>query len=468
MKFKNYYKILGLSQTATEKEIRQRFRELARKYHPDVNKSAPPERFHDINEAYQNLSDASKRARYDRELRDRTMLNTSSQQAYSARPTRPAPKPGERYSSHRKPPTPEPTHGPVHNTTTSSADAMAGAALFAGIIVCAVLSFTALQVLNVLAGNTTPPVHTLAPSELRQRTQVAAASATFNAIPTAAARQAFSLVDMNLNIHAEENADDPLFAILQGDIPEQSQYCLINLNSSERPCNNHVRLTSITGNIRNQAVSLRVTLDKQNQPDGGYRRAIFRFRFDDNPSGISLSIGDTRFADGDGRDLTSNEPTFDAELVIDNGDLFIYGYDTVCTDQQLLYGEYDFVERGSRLIIEISDQEIRWINETNGKRLISRCLFQLGGQSYEEEPVEWDFYVGLNRTAPQQRCFRRTRHYPSGDYPHQRMTFKIALWCGVWVGCSDPTHVAGNSSTKTVIRPDTPSPTAYECCPISA
>lgn len=66
MKYKDYYEILGLSKTATEKEIKAAYRKLARKYHPDVNKSSDAvERFKDINEAYEVLSDAQKRQRYD-------------------------------------------------------------------------------------------------------------------------------------------------------------------------------------------------------------------------------------------------------------------------------------------------------------------------------------------------------------------------------------------------------------------
>jgi DnaJ-class molecular chaperone len=65
--FKDYYSILGVSKTATEKEIKQAFRKLARKYHPDVNpgdKSAEA-RFKEINEANEVLSDPAKRKKYD-------------------------------------------------------------------------------------------------------------------------------------------------------------------------------------------------------------------------------------------------------------------------------------------------------------------------------------------------------------------------------------------------------------------
>ncbi len=67
MDYKDYYKILGVSKTATEKEIKAAFRKLAQKYHPDKNpgNKAAEEKFKDINEAYEVLSDPQKRARYD-------------------------------------------------------------------------------------------------------------------------------------------------------------------------------------------------------------------------------------------------------------------------------------------------------------------------------------------------------------------------------------------------------------------
>lgn len=67
VKFKDYYDVLGTSKTATEDDIRKAYRTLARKYHPDVNpgdKSAE-ERFKEINEAYEVLSDPDKRKKYD-------------------------------------------------------------------------------------------------------------------------------------------------------------------------------------------------------------------------------------------------------------------------------------------------------------------------------------------------------------------------------------------------------------------
>ncbi len=66
MQYKDYYEILGVKRDATASEIKSAYRKLARKYHPDVNKTAEAEaKFKDINEAYEVLGDNAKRQRYD-------------------------------------------------------------------------------------------------------------------------------------------------------------------------------------------------------------------------------------------------------------------------------------------------------------------------------------------------------------------------------------------------------------------
>ncbi len=67
MSNRDYYEVLGVGRNASDDEIKGAFRKLARQYHPDVNKEPDAEeKFKEINEAYGVLSDADKRARYDR------------------------------------------------------------------------------------------------------------------------------------------------------------------------------------------------------------------------------------------------------------------------------------------------------------------------------------------------------------------------------------------------------------------
>lgn len=64
---RDYYEVLGVSRSASQDEIQQAYRKLARRHHPDVNKDpGAEERFKDLNEAYSVLSDPKTRARYDR------------------------------------------------------------------------------------------------------------------------------------------------------------------------------------------------------------------------------------------------------------------------------------------------------------------------------------------------------------------------------------------------------------------
>jgi len=63
---KDYYEILGVPRNATQEEIKQAYRRLVRQYHPDLNKDpGAQEKFKEINEAYEVLSDPQKRAQYD-------------------------------------------------------------------------------------------------------------------------------------------------------------------------------------------------------------------------------------------------------------------------------------------------------------------------------------------------------------------------------------------------------------------
>src|SRR4029450_9239854 len=67
MDFKDYYSTLGVPKTATEKEIKQTYRKLARKHHPDVNPGnrSAENRVKEITEAYEVRGDPAKRKKYD-------------------------------------------------------------------------------------------------------------------------------------------------------------------------------------------------------------------------------------------------------------------------------------------------------------------------------------------------------------------------------------------------------------------
>ncbi|NLH98828.1 MAG: DnaJ domain-containing protein [Chthonomonadales bacterium] len=98
----NHYETLGLSPQATAEEIKKRFRELARQWHPDVARSPnAAERFKAINEAYRVLGDAERRASYDSELklaRMRSATTGSPRASSSARTSSTNPRPSKQAS----------------------------------------------------------------------------------------------------------------------------------------------------------------------------------------------------------------------------------------------------------------------------------------------------------------------------------------------------------------------------------
>jgi curved DNA-binding protein len=66
MKYKDYYKVLGVARGASDEDIKKAYRKLARKYHPDVSKeTGAKEKFQEVAEAYETLRDKEKRAAYD-------------------------------------------------------------------------------------------------------------------------------------------------------------------------------------------------------------------------------------------------------------------------------------------------------------------------------------------------------------------------------------------------------------------
>ncbi len=67
VQYKDYYETLGVPRNASEADIKKSFRKLAREYHPDVakDKKKAEEKFKEINEAYEVLSDPAKRKKYD-------------------------------------------------------------------------------------------------------------------------------------------------------------------------------------------------------------------------------------------------------------------------------------------------------------------------------------------------------------------------------------------------------------------
>ena len=122
VEFKDYYKILGVDRKADEKAIKSAFRRLARKHHPDVAKGKDSaERFKEINEANEVLSDPEKRRRYD-------SLGPDWQRYAQQRPGGPGRRPAGSASNTATSATSPTSSRPCSATSARGAAARAGAA----------------------------------------------------------------------------------------------------------------------------------------------------------------------------------------------------------------------------------------------------------------------------------------------------------------------------------------------------
>ena len=356
---KNYYQLLGIPRSADEKTIRRAFRRLARQYHPDVNPSGAA-RFHEINEAYQVLTDARKRRDYDLTLPRRGQAQSSTA-TYHTTPSYPH---DYRRTAH--------TTRRVHHTQATSADAFRGLTLIFMVFICAVSSFGIYQVAAVLSGNfqTIQRMPTLTRQQWQTVTVQAQHTATADSIPTTTPAP-----DLRLATLAPD-------AALLG--PLGTPACIIDLENNRHTCTNQPQIAIIAGPY-NQASALTINLDPRHYPA---RRAVFRVIYGATPpQGITIQIADAQ--------ATARRDN-DAMLTVDDTILTVLG--NQAGDHEALAERAAFVGPGTTLLLEISDQRLRWAGTSGAELLESRFLYALGGQA-DRFGQNYTIHAGFNRPA---------------------------------------------------------------------
>ena len=168
--------------------------------------------------------------------------------------------------------------------------------------------------------------------------------------------------------------------------------CTIDLVRGQHDCEDIEAITFIEEVAEEMAV-VKVTLD----PDTtGYERALFDVRFNDEPAGWTVNIGDSESNDGSGGD--AGDQSNSAEMQKHDGTVQIFGNDDVSPDDILLATVEDETGAESTLQLEVGDGRLGWKSPGISNELRSEYLYALSGQADSEGPVNYDVYAAFNRT----------------------------------------------------------------------
>jgi len=168
--------------------------------------------------------------------------------------------------------------------------------------------------------------------------------------------------------------------------------CEIDLVANTHTCAGVSAITFIEEPASGEVV-LKVNLDPN---VSGFRRAIFEVEYGDAPSDWTVHIGDSSTNNGYGGD--GGTQSNDAEMQVYGTTMAVYGKDG--TPVQPLAQVPGIVEQGTRLILDVSNEQLRWHNyDGEADTLVSSLLYALDGQGDSEGPVNYDVYAGFNRTV---------------------------------------------------------------------
>jgi curved DNA-binding protein CbpA len=373
MPSKNYYQILGVSRKADRDALKRAYRNLARRYHPDVNpeKPAATDKLKEINEAYATLINPAKRAAYDNTLRP----------AYPAYTT----------SSPLEDVETEEDFEPV-DTTSTNRDFIESVPMLAfGLIIslCMFAMFAAFGAFGSLTffeqGEENAAAARQATRDARQMTQHAATA-------TRPSFQTGSTTSSNPNVRQGTLSVAESNRLLNQS--EDSDRCTIDLVENAHNC---AGLDAISFNSQphQQEVALNIDLNP-----GRYRQVLFIITYTGPPNDWTVNIGDSRWNSGYGGD--DQHQIYNAELRIRDEALTIFGRDETPGTRRLLHHE-NFVQQSDTVYIEISDEQVRLGRNDEGfEDIQSEYLYALGGQTDYGERVDYTIYAAFNRTIAEE------------------------------------------------------------------
>lgn len=382
MSVKDYYRILGVPKWADDQAIKQAFRKLARRYHPDVNPRSKT-KFQEINEAYQVLSNATKRAQYDRLTRELGEIVTAP-----SRSRKPVPPPTHTYPSHRDPRKVKPK--PITPTTHEK---LTGITLVILVVMCGVMAFSFYHLANFLSGGSGLTVlnqPTLTRNQWYTVTAVRDGTATAESLPTSTPAPDRSRLALS--------STKPLDAMIADFRDDAGVGCSIDVVQTEHTCdliewNGVAPQIVIRTGPRNGVVNLRLNLDPRSH---SLTRAIFVISFNDEraPSGLTVNISDSD--DNDGYGANRRTADYNSQLAISGTTMTVLSSTYAPRHLTELANLTDFVEAGSTVVLEVSDQRLRWWNAEGGESLDSQYLFALGGQSESIRDLNYDIFAAFN------------------------------------------------------------------------
>lgn len=348
---KDYYRILGVSPSANSQEIKSAYRRLALRYHPDTNPNDPKAaaKFHLLAEAYRTLINPKRRADYDAKYRPSTPRPTTRVQGDRVVYRAYTQEHGRIYEEVRD------NHTTVDTTVTDKKELLSALPLIGFFMVLMICFFSTTTVLN---------------SGLTQQSQ-----ANLNAIHTVTVRAQNAAVTSSPRPILSPTPN-PLatYQTLSSTRRQQLQarsldtLCTLFLTTHKHDC--PADTVAFIAEPSNNNAIIEIDLDLAD-----YQGILFEITYGSRFSEWSLNIGDSRY--NDGTKSPSRPEPFNAQLVISNNTLLIFGDEDTPSSSRTLFSQSNIIRPRSTVFVEVAHHQVRWGIGSLTAQLTSPNLYNL-------------------------------------------------------------------------------------------